>query len=353
MTFAAGRIHGLLGRNGAGKTTLLSVIGLASRAPVTILDEVHLGMDAPTRQLLIDLLLADLAEVPRTVILSSHLIDEIGHLLETVTILHKGKVLLAEEADDVRRRGVTITGPAARVDEVCRGLTVVGTRDLGPTRQVTAYGELSGSTVEAAERAGLVVGAPPQGAAWFVFGTAVYFATVWLGPMVSAGATRRTVERAGLVAAPALGLTGALAWMLVSHAEHWIFGRLGWAHGVDGRRLSILDVPALTYLAAFALTITIAAVCGSLVGVTYFRWGAWATVLLPLTLLPLVACALLGVDSSIVFPPFLLDLGNALRPDGNAFGLLARLGFGLVILAQTAGAHHALIRRVPVRSTKA
>lgn len=61
-----------------------AVVGLATRAPVTMFDEVHLGMDAPTRQRFYDELLTDFAEHPRTVLLSTHLISEIEHLLAWV-----------------------------------------------------------------------------------------------------------------------------------------------------------------------------------------------------------------------------------------------------------------------------
>jgi ABC-2 type transport system ATP-binding protein len=44
-------------------------IGPASRAPVTLFDEPYLGLDA-------DRLLADYAEYPRTVVISTHLIEE-------------------------------------------------------------------------------------------------------------------------------------------------------------------------------------------------------------------------------------------------------------------------------------
>lgn len=138
-----------------------AIIGLASRAPLTMYDEVHLGMDAPTRQLFTDLLLADLAEHPRTIVLSSHLISEIEHLLETVTVLHRGRVLLSAEADDVRRRGLTITGPAAAVDAVAAQLPVIASRDLGPTRQITCFGEADPTILARATRAGLDVGAAP------------------------------------------------------------------------------------------------------------------------------------------------------------------------------------------------
>lgn len=138
-----------------------AVLGLACRAPVTMFDEVHLGMDAPTRRLFTDLLIADFAERPRTIILSSHLIAEIEHLLETVTILHRGRVLLSAEADDLHRKGVTVTGPAPLVDAAASRLHVIASRDLGPTRQVTAFGELDPDHLAVAERDGLVVAAAP------------------------------------------------------------------------------------------------------------------------------------------------------------------------------------------------
>ena len=67
------------------------VVGLASRAPLTLLDEVHLGMDAPARYAFYDALLADWLEHPRTIVLSSHLINEVERLLEDVVVLDRGR----------------------------------------------------------------------------------------------------------------------------------------------------------------------------------------------------------------------------------------------------------------------
>ncbi|MCK0111196.1 ABC transporter ATP-binding protein [Ornithinimicrobium sp. F0845] len=138
-----------------------AIVGLASRAPLTMFDEVHLGMDAPSRQRFYDELLREFAEHPRTIVLSSHLISEIEHMLETVTILHEGRLLLSGEADDLHSRGATLTGPTAVVDRHVAGLQVVGTRDLGPTRQATVFGELDESALAAATSEGLQVGAVP------------------------------------------------------------------------------------------------------------------------------------------------------------------------------------------------
>ena len=52
------------------------VIGLAARAELTVFDEPYAGLDAVARQLFYDRLLADFAEHPRTIVLSTHLIDE-------------------------------------------------------------------------------------------------------------------------------------------------------------------------------------------------------------------------------------------------------------------------------------
>lgn len=138
-----------------------AVIGLASRASLTMFDEVHLGMDAPTRQQFYDELIADFATHPRTVIVSSHLISEIEPLLETVTILHGNTVLLSDETDDLRSRGATLTGPVAAVDQAAVGHSVIGMRDLGPTRELTLFGDLDRRALADAERAGVQVGPVP------------------------------------------------------------------------------------------------------------------------------------------------------------------------------------------------
>lgn len=138
-----------------------ATVGLASRAPLTLLDEVHVGMDAPTRQEFTELLLEDFAEHPRTIILSSHLIHEIEHLLETVTILHEGRLLLSQEADELRGQGMTVTGRAELVDRMTRDLRTVGTRDLGPTREATVLDMPQEAWVAEAERQGLQLGPVP------------------------------------------------------------------------------------------------------------------------------------------------------------------------------------------------
>jgi ABC-2 type transport system ATP-binding protein len=78
------------------------VIGLAARAEVTLFDEPYAGLDAVARQLFYQRLVADLAEHPRTVLLSTHLIDEAAGLMDRVVVIDRGRVVLEAAAADLR-----------------------------------------------------------------------------------------------------------------------------------------------------------------------------------------------------------------------------------------------------------
>ncbi|GAA5144713.1 ABC transporter ATP-binding protein [Microbacterium pseudoresistens] len=121
------------------------IIGLASRAELTFFDEPYLGLDAVARQIFYDRLIEDYAEHPRTIILSSHLIDEVSTLIERVIVIDDGRILLDEETDSVRDRAVTVVGDAAKVDAWADGREVLHREALGRVASVTVLGRLSGA----------------------------------------------------------------------------------------------------------------------------------------------------------------------------------------------------------------
>ena len=118
------------------------VIGLASRAELTLFDEPYAGLDAVARQLFYDRLLADFAEHPRTIVLSTHLIDEIADLLEHVVVLDRGRVVLDAPADDVRGTAMTVSGPVTAVEEFVAGRPVWHRQRLASRASVTVTGPL-------------------------------------------------------------------------------------------------------------------------------------------------------------------------------------------------------------------
>ncbi|MGZ8803936.1 MAG: ABC transporter ATP-binding protein [Microbacterium sp.] len=118
------------------------IIGLASRAEITFFDEPYLGLDAVARQIFYDRLLEDYSEHPRTIILSSHLIDEVSNLIERVLVIDRGRMIMDETTDAVRDRAATIVGDAATVDGFVSGREVIHRESLGHVTAVTLLGAL-------------------------------------------------------------------------------------------------------------------------------------------------------------------------------------------------------------------
>jgi ABC-2 type transport system ATP-binding protein len=138
-----------------GQLSAVSVIvGLASRAPLTFFDEPYLGLDAVARQLFYDRLLSDYAEHPRTVVLSTHLIDEVSNLLEHVLVIDEGRILIDSDADTLRGSATTVSGTAKAVDAFTKNRTVLHRENLGGLATATV-GALDGGDRRAATEAGL------------------------------------------------------------------------------------------------------------------------------------------------------------------------------------------------------
>src|SRR5690625_360686 len=125
------------------KSAVGVIIGLASRAPLTVFDEPYMGLDAVARQLFYDRLLQDYAENPRTIVLSSHLIDEIAHLLEHVVVIDKGKIFVDESAEEQNGRAVTLVGRADAVEKVIGDREVLDREELGRIVRTTVLGRLT------------------------------------------------------------------------------------------------------------------------------------------------------------------------------------------------------------------
>ncbi|HEU5126760.1 MAG TPA: ABC transporter ATP-binding protein [Glycomyces sp.] len=142
-----------------GKRSVLAAIcGLAARAELTMFDEVHLGMDAPTRDAFYKELLAEYMDRPHTVILSTHLIDEVANYLEGVVIVDKGRILRHDDVEAFQGTGATLTGPADAVDAVTAGLEVLAEQRLGGTKSATVAERLDAERRERAAAAGIEIG---------------------------------------------------------------------------------------------------------------------------------------------------------------------------------------------------
>jgi ABC-2 type transport system ATP-binding protein len=138
-----------------GQLSAIGVIaGLASRAPLTFFDEPYLGLDAVARQTFYDRLLDDYAEHPRTVILSTHLIDEVSDLLEHVLVIDQGAIIIDSGTDELRGSATNLVGARSSVDAFVGTREVLHREGIGGLASVTV-GRLSDAEREAAAAAGI------------------------------------------------------------------------------------------------------------------------------------------------------------------------------------------------------
>jgi ABC-2 type transport system ATP-binding protein len=125
------------------RSALGIVIGLAARAEVTLFDEPYAGLDPVSRQVFYDRLLADYAEHPRTVLLSTHLIDEAAGLFERVVVIDRGRIVLNTAADDLRGAATSVSGPAIAVAEFTAGRPVWNRRRIASQESAVVAGTLN------------------------------------------------------------------------------------------------------------------------------------------------------------------------------------------------------------------
>lgn len=138
-----------------GQRSVIGVIvGLASRAELTFFDEPYAGLDAVARHRFYDLLLEDYAEHPRTVVLSTHLIDEAANLLERILVVDNGRLVIDADADELRGSATSLVGRSSDIDAFAVGREVLDRSHVGGIASITVAG-LSESERSAAVSAGL------------------------------------------------------------------------------------------------------------------------------------------------------------------------------------------------------
>ena len=80
------------------------IAAVAHRPELLILDEPSSGLDVVVRRDILDAIVRAVADDGRTVIFSSHLLDEVERMSDHVTLMHQGRVTLSGPLDEVRRQ---------------------------------------------------------------------------------------------------------------------------------------------------------------------------------------------------------------------------------------------------------
>ena len=78
------------------------LVALAHRPDLLLLDEPSSGLDPIVRRDILSAIIRTVAEEGRTVLFSSHLLDEVERVADRVAMIHEGKLVLSESLDRIK-----------------------------------------------------------------------------------------------------------------------------------------------------------------------------------------------------------------------------------------------------------
>ncbi len=113
------------------QSTFNMIIGISARCGLTIFDEPTTGMDAAARKDFYKALLKDYLAYPRTIILSSHLLNEIEDVLEDILLIKDGEKRLHLPVSDLKELAVGLRGRVQAVNELTRGKEIFHYENFG------------------------------------------------------------------------------------------------------------------------------------------------------------------------------------------------------------------------------
>jgi len=123
------------------------ITALSTNAPYLLLDEPVLGLDANHRDLFYKVLIEKISENPCTVVISTHLIEEVAGVIDQVVIIRDGVIIRNESRDELLSKGYTVSGPAGFIEAFSAGKQVLGIDQLGGLKTAYILGELKKSDV--------------------------------------------------------------------------------------------------------------------------------------------------------------------------------------------------------------
>ena len=113
------------------KSALLAA--LAHRPELLVLDEPSSGLDPIVRRDILEAIIRTVAEEGRTVLFSSHLLDEIERVSDFVGFLHQGKLAITGTMDEVKSRYRVFT-----MADRCEGAEVLSATKQGDEWEILA-----------------------------------------------------------------------------------------------------------------------------------------------------------------------------------------------------------------------
>jgi ABC-2 type transport system ATP-binding protein len=160
--FSAERARALLKRTSVGPRDRIKTLSkgmvvqvhlaliAAIDAKVMILDEPTLGLDILSRKSFYEMLIEEWCDGERSVLISTHQVEEIQPLLSDVIMLNEGRIVLSASLVDMDQRFVGLSHDAAAADRIAAAHPLLRYRQMGqsaalfdgpPPAEIAALGQ--------------------------------------------------------------------------------------------------------------------------------------------------------------------------------------------------------------------
>ena len=113
------------------KSTFNMLIGISSHCALTIMDEPTTGMDASVRNDFYKIILRDYVEHPRTMLISSHHLNELEDILEDILLLKSGTKRLHMPLVDLKEYALGLSGREEAIGVLCKDKKVLYKEGFG------------------------------------------------------------------------------------------------------------------------------------------------------------------------------------------------------------------------------
>ena len=138
-------IYGLLSKG--QQTAVGFIVGIASNTRILLLDEIYSGLDTVYRKKLYSFLIEEQERYTRTIVLSSHLIDEMSVLFTDVIILQNGGITLNDDVESIERYSLRLTG-RKDISDVLKSKKIIRETKLGESmKEFIVYDNLGNDEI--------------------------------------------------------------------------------------------------------------------------------------------------------------------------------------------------------------
>jgi len=125
-----------------GYSSICKIINtMASGAEILMFDEPVLGLDANHREMFYKELMENYIENPKTIVLSTHIIEEVAHLIERVIIIKDGKLIKDESVEELLEACYCVSGLNKNIDDYIKDKNCISVDEMATFKSVVIVGE--------------------------------------------------------------------------------------------------------------------------------------------------------------------------------------------------------------------